>query len=123
MRKTEQSKAGYACEPLAGCVYHYEGVSVRKARTLSALHEQPHMIELIATVSPGRAEHRMYYSLDLPQAIAKAAELVTRMRQQRVGVRLCAVRPATDDETEVFFAELAKYDGNSPAGNVERGRL
>jgi len=118
----KQPKEGYACEPLAGCVYRYRRIRPELARRLAEPSGRPHVVELIVTEPPDRLEHRLHYALDLPQAVAKAAEMATRMRRQGVGVDLCAIRPATDEETEAFFAELVKYDGEATAGSVQRGR-
>ena len=102
--------AGYACEPMAGCVYSYTAVNNNEALLLSQPWDYPHIIEMV-TRAGDRHEHRLYYALDLHQAVAKAAELLVRMRMQRVRVRLAGIRPASDPETEAFFKELAKYDG------------
>lgn len=102
--------AGYACEPMAGCVYSYTAVNNNEALLLSQPWEYPHIIEMVTRAGDGH-EHRLYYALDLHQAVAKAAELLVRMRMQRVRVRLAGIRPASDPETEAFFKELAKYDG------------
>lgn len=110
----------YACEPVAGCVYSHTAVSMYDARMLSAAGERPHVIELAARVEGGN-EHRLYYALDLHQATAKATELLVRMRQQQVRARLSAIRPASPEETEAFFSELAKYDGHAK-GETNRCR-
>ena len=102
--------AGYACEPMAGCVYGYTAVDNHEAMLLSRPCDHPHIIELV-TRAGGAYEFRLHYCLDLHQAVAKAAELLVRMRQQRVRVRLAGIRPASDSETEAFFKELAKFDG------------
>ncbi len=112
--------AGYACEPMAGCVYSFTAVDDHEALLLSQPCDYPHIIELV-TRAGGRHEHRLYYALDLHQAVAKAAEMLVRMRQQRLRVRLAGIRPASDPETEAFFTELEKYDGFR-AGGVDRCR-
>jgi hypothetical protein len=111
---------GYACEPLAGCVYSHAAVSGEDARLLQDAGAMPHVIELTARAE-GIHEHRIYYALDLHQAAAKAAELLVRMRQQHARVRLAAIRPASESETEAFFAELGKYDGHAK-GETSRCR-
>lgn len=116
-----QDLSRYACEPLAGCVYGYETIGLEQARILAVRGDRPHVVELV-TRSGGTCERRAYYCLDLHQAAAKAAEMLVRMRQQRLRVRLTAIRPATADETEAFFAELELYDGFRP-GAVSRCRL
>ncbi len=110
----------YGCEPLAGCVYSHAAISAHGAQLLEEAGERPHVIEL-TTRAEGGHEHRIYYALDLHQAAAKAAELLVRMRQQRVRVRLAAIRPASEPETEAFFAELGKYDGHAK-GETSRCR-
>jgi hypothetical protein len=110
----------YGCEPLAGCVYSHAAISAHGAQLLEEAGERPHVIEMTARAGCGQ-EHRLYYALDLHQAAAKAAELLVRMRQQHVRVRLAAIRPASEPESEAFFAELAKYDGQMP-GQTSRCR-
>jgi hypothetical protein len=112
--------SGYACEPLAGCVYSHAAISGDEARLLQKAGEIPHVIELAARADGGH-ERRVYYALDLHQATAKASELLVRMRQQHVRVRLAAIRPASEEESEAFFAELAKYDGHAK-GETSRSR-
>lgn len=103
---------GYACEPLAGCVYSFKNIQPRQAKIMSKPGIMPHVIELVAKPERRLPEYRRYYALDLSQAVAKAAELLVRMRRQRVRIRLLSIRPAADAETEAFFKELAKYDGH-----------
>jgi hypothetical protein len=114
--------SGYACEPLAGCVYRYRAVSIRRARALALPFHAPHIIEMVAWPHGQRPEHRGYYALDLPQAVAKATELTVRLRRQQISAKLIAIRPATDSETNAFFAELAHYDGVTPPRCILRCR-
>lgn len=114
--------SGYACEPLAGCVYRYQPVSLRRARALALPFHAPHIIELIAWPQGRPPERRGYYAMDLPQAVAKATELTVRLRRQQVPAKLIAIRPATTTETNAFFAHLAYFDGLTPAAELRRCR-
>lgn len=113
---------GYACEPLAGCVYRYRAVSLRRARALALPFHAAHIIELVAWPQGRNPERRDYYALDLPQAVAKATEITVRLRRQQIPAKLVAIRPATDSETNAFFAQLAHFDGLTPAKGIERCR-
>ena len=117
-RDNSHPLSGYACEPLAGCVYRYRAVSLRRARALASPFHAPHIIELVAWPHGRRPEHRGYYALDLPQAVAKATELTVRLRRQQIPAKLIAIRPATDRETNAFFAELAHHDGLTSAKGI-----
>jgi len=116
----KENEPGFACEPLAGCVYSHATVSRNTARRLQKTGAKPHVVELTAGTG-AEYEHRVYYALDLHQATAKATELLVRMRQQQVKVSLSAIRPAGAEETEAFFSELAKYDGHAK-GEINRCR-
>lgn len=112
----------YACEPLAGCVYCFTPLNRRQALRLSKRQHKAHIIELIALQPGGNHEQRLYYALDLPQAVAKATEITVHLRRQLIAAKLIGIRPASSSETNAFFAELAKYDGHVPAAELTRCR-
>lgn len=107
-QQTQREQLTY--DTLAGPVYASQTVDHAEARRLVRARDQPQIVEVLvcphAEAPEQRSELRRYYVLNLPQAAARAAEIDIRLREQELRAAVVAIRPATGEETNVFFRAL-----------------
>ena len=108
----------YALDAVAGPFYRTERVTEAEAETQAKGRECPHVINFAVWPYPESAgvgpELRAYYALNLPQAVARAVEVEVRLREQGLRAELSAVRPASADETELFFRAMEALEQRMP---------
>jgi hypothetical protein len=106
-RRSQGEERVYAFDNIAGPVYRAEHATVQQAESLASRREQPQVIEILVWPYPEQRDRRpvqrAYYALNLPQAAARAVEIEIRLREQDLRAVLSAIRPATANETELFF--------------------
>lgn len=117
-RKSQDEKRVYAVDTVAGPVYRAEHVTAQEAESLAVGRERPQIIEVVVWPYPEALDQmpvlRAYYALNLPQAAARAVEIEIRLREQELRAALTAIRPATTDETELFFRALDALEQGMP---------
>lgn len=108
----------YGFDTVAGPVYRSARIGIQDAETLARGREQPQVIEILVWPYPEtpdqRPEVRTYYALNLPQAAARAVEIEIRLREQDLRAALAAIRPATANETELFFRAYDALEQGMP---------
>ncbi len=106
-RSCEGEVRVYAFDNIAGPVYRAEHATAQEAVSLARGREQPQVIEILVWPYPEQRDRRpvlrAYYALNLPQAAARAVEIEIRLREQDLRAVLATIRPATAEETELFF--------------------
>ena len=111
-RPAEQTQ--YAYDTLAGPIFSFRAVDPGDVGSLSIGRDRPQIIEVLVWPYPEssdpRPELRHYYCLNVPQAVARAAELEIRLREQERPAVLAGLRPATDQETNNFFRAMDNPD-------------
>lgn len=117
------SQQGFAYDAQAGPVYRFSHLSEQDVYRLSRRRDCPHVIEVIVWPYPEgldqRPELRRYFTLNLPQAVARAAEIEIRLREQSQTFALVAIRRSTIAETDVFFRAIDRIEAEMPGPVTE----
>lgn len=123
-KNRRKSNADYAFDTQAGPVYRSARVTAKIAERMAAGRENPHVIEILVLQHPDtaaqKAELRVYYALNLPQAVARAAELEIRLREQGLKALLVALNPADVRISELFFRAFETLEPKMPDPVPER---
>lgn len=114
----EEAECAYAFDTQAGPVYRSIRVTEEYAEKLARGREHPYVIDMLVWPYPEVLDRlpvlRVYYALNLPQAVARAVEIEIRLREQGLKALLAAVRPAETGETELFFRALEVLESQMP---------
>lgn len=106
-------------DDLAGPVFAGSTVDDPSAQRLAAGAQVPRIIEVLVWPWPEagdqRVEWRRYYALNMAQAIARANEILVRLREQELSMVVTDIRPATRDENEAFFRAMDVLESQMPA--------
>lgn len=117
-RSSQGEERVYAFDNVAGPVYRAEYATAQEAEALARGREQPQVIEILVWPYPDQRDRRpvlrAYYALNLPQAAARAVEIEIRLREQEMSAALSAIRPATAEETELFFMAYDALEAGMP---------
>lgn len=108
----------YAFDNQAGPICGLLPISHEDAAALVAQRDIPHIICFVVWPYPEspdqRPVRRNYYALNLPQAVARATEVEIRLREQELRAALACIRPATSDETNLFFRAMDRLEDRLP---------
>ena len=117
-RSSQEEVRVYAFDNIAGPVYRAEHATAQEAESLARGREQPQVIEILVWPYPEQRDRRpvlrAYYALNLPQAAARAVEIEVRLREQELRAVLSAIRPASAEETELFFMATDALEQGMP---------
>lgn len=118
MVEQERTQEQFGYDSVAGPVYAFRLVDEAKASSLAAGRDLPQIVEVLVCPYPEpqdrRPELRRYYALNLPQAVARATEIEIRLREQELRAALISRRPASKDETEMFFRAMGALETAMP---------
>lgn len=117
-RKCREAEGDYTFDAVAGPVYRSAKVTEAEAESIAKGREYPHVIDILVWPYPEARDRRIvlrvYYALNLPQAMARAVDAEIRLREQGLKAVLAAVRPAGIEETELFFRALDVLESGLP---------
>lgn len=106
-KQNDMTEEQFKYDSVAGPVYAFRPAGGTEATELAAAGDRPQIVQALVWPYPEsrdrRPELRSYYALNLALAVARAAEIVTRLREQDRTAVLAVLRPATAAETEDFF--------------------
>lgn len=118
MRKKLRKEELFATDALAGPVYAARPADSGKIAALTAARDRPQVVLVLVWPHPGAGaaepELRRYFALNLPQAVARAAEIAVRLPEQERRAVLAGLRPATRAETERFFRAADILEARMP---------
>ena len=111
-----EKREGYAFDWLGGPVYRFRRMTAVPRTMPMGVADRPHIIEVVVQdeQNAGHHELRLYFALNLAQAVARAAELLTRLPELEIGVRVLGIRPGSDQEIDAFFRAMDRLEPQMP---------